>query len=126
MMEISAPYPAADRVIKLPNPGLQDGLSPQNRINVRTAMTGKRYTTVQRQEGKELREFSFTLTRLKALEFYEFCSHHLKDKWGIVWDSQTLIGFVTTNPIELAMSQRAVIAGSKERVDVSFEFRTTG
>ena len=120
----SAPYPAFDHTIHLPEIELNDSRQATHKVNTRVAMSGKKYNTRIKGVG-ELYTWDFVLTRMKALELAAFFKRHPGDLMQVTrHNGDVLIGYILNNPLELEMSARAVVSNSLEEVPVRLEFRT--
>ena len=124
MMTLYAPWPGPTVIMKLPNPDLGDGRRPSSTVRLKRGMDGTIYTTVRKRTQSKLYRYSFTLTRLKSLEFLEFVRIYLGQNIRIVWGTLDIVGVIKTNPTELSLDSRAVAAGSLEETKLSLEFET--
>ncbi len=120
----SAPWPAFDHTVHLPEIELNDSRQANHKVNLRLAMSGKKYDTVIAGVGENY-VWDFVLTRMKALEFLEFYKEHGSDPWQVTrHNGSVLVGYVLNNPLELEMTARAIVADSVEEVPFRLEFRT--
>lgn len=113
----------SNAIILLPSPELADTRNQLNSVVLNRAMDGTVITYVRRISGS-LRQYSFLLTRKKSIEYYQFMQRYLGQQVTILWLSETLVGYIKVNPVELDIVRRAVVCDSKEEVETGFTFQT--
>lgn len=123
MITLRAPYPTIQTMTLLPNPQFGDGEAPRDTVQVRRAMDGTMYTYVRRTGDRRELDYTFFLTRLKALELAAFVrSYHtwpiqLTDHLDQVW-----VGNITTDVVELEAVGRSPDKPGGEMVTVRLQF----
>jgi hypothetical protein len=123
MFEITAPWPTANCRIYLPNPKFGDSESLAIEMNPKRAMDGTLYTYVKTKGLRRKLVLSFTMTRLKSIEFNRFLLMYISQQIKIVDHlNRTWVGYITSNPVEFNTSKRGNPGGGNESVDVDFEF----
>ena len=114
---------ASSGIITLPSPELNDTRNQLNSVQLERAMDGTVVTTVKRVTG-EKRSFQLILTRKKSIELYRFLQLYIDEKLTILWGSETLVGYVLGDPVELDILRRAEVCTSVEEVETKLEFQT--
>jgi hypothetical protein len=123
MIEITAPWPATDCRIYLPNPKFGDSESLAIEMNPKRAMDGTLYTYIKTKGLRRKLIMSFTMTRLKSIELNRFLLMYISQQIKIVDHlSRSWIGYITSNPVEFNTSKRGNPGGGNELVDVELEF----
>lgn len=126
MLQITAPWPSTDCRIYLPNPKFGDSESLAIEMNPKRAMDGTLYTYVKTKGLRRKLLMSFTITRLKSIEFNRFLLMYISKQIMIVDHlARTWVGYITSNPVEFNTSKRGVSGGGDELVDVEIEFEGT-
>ena len=126
MLQITAPWPSADCRIYLPNPKFGDSESLAIEMNPKRAMDGTLYTYVKTKGLRRKLLMSFTMTRLKSIEFSRFLLMYVSKQIKIVDHlDRAWIGYITSNPVEFNTSKRGTPGGGDELVDVEIEFEGT-
>lgn len=123
-MELHSPWPGPTTVTRLPNPDLANARRLGSSMRLKRSMTGSIVTHIKKRTVSKVHKFQFTLTRYKALEVLEFMRIHLGVTMKLLWGVEVLIGVIKTNPTEIALTQRAIVADSVEATSFSFEFET--
>lgn len=128
MFMLSAPYPQLQTTTALPSPQLGDYESLTGTVTTKRAIDGTRYTYVRRKGGRRNLQWTFRLTRNKALELRAFLQSYfasqvrVKDHTGRVW-----IGHFISNPFEFDTPNRAAPAihpmplGETQVITIEFE-----
>lgn len=125
--QIDAPVPAIERTVLMPSPLFSDNEALTSRVTPKRAIDGTLYTYKKSSPRKKL-QWTFGLTRGKALELRSFIINHAADKVritdhrGDIWT-----GYLTNNPFEFDTIQRAVSGrgptGTRdERQSITLEF----
>lgn len=123
MIEFTAPWPSADCRIYLPNPKFGDSESLALEVMPKRAMDGTLYTYVKTKGSRRKLIMSFTITRLKSIEFNRFLRMYISKQIQIVDHlSRTWVGYITTNPVEFSTANRGAPGGGSELVDVEIEY----
>lgn len=130
--QISAPFPSIVTTTLLPNPTFGDGEGATGELNIIRSVNGKRRTYIKSKNGRRKLNWTFRLTRNKAIELLEFFrSYHgnriyVKDHNDRTWE-----GYFITNPFETTSEGAAKPAvqnwptGERWTVELEFEgFRT--
>lgn len=120
MFHLKAGHPAVTGIIRMPEPNMGDGLRPQARVLMKQAMDGSVRTHIKKQDSAREYRFDFELTRLKAIELYEWTNLFTGEQIYVERDNEhDFIGFLKVNPLSLDMASRGVVANSTETVRVS-------
>jgi hypothetical protein len=121
-LQLSAPYPLVVTTTLLPNPQLGDSEALSDTVAIRRAMDGTMYSYVKRGLRRKLL-FDFDLSRMKALELEAFVRAYQASKVLLVDHlSQSWVGHLTGNPVELEGTKRALKSFGNERMSVRLEF----
>ena len=110
--------------ITLPSPELNDTRNQLNTVQLDRAMDGTVVTTVKRISG-EKRSFSFILTRKKSIELYRFLQSYIGQRLTVLHGSETLVGYILGDPVELNILRRAEVCTSVEEVETTIDFQVT-
>lgn len=126
MIQVYAPHPDAESILVLPTPEFGDGERPESRIQIKQAMSGRLQTHVTQKQLEAITyRWSFVLTRMKALELWEFINLHVGKSWRIAWTGRpSIVAVLKVNPLQLNVIRRSVIAGSLETVTIDLEFES--
>ena len=124
-MIIEAPYPGPTGLMVLPEPHLGNGRSETTTLILKHAMDSTVHTYINKRTNKRVHRLSFTLTRMKALEYLEFMKIHISEKMKFTFLTYNITGYVLNNPVELEMTRRAVRCNSSEEVDLDVNLETT-
>lgn len=131
MIKLFASHPAYKQLIFLPNPEFGDITRLESTVQLKRSMNGSTIVThiVKRPNSRTI-EMSFQLTRYKSLEFLEFFKRHGAELMKLVrnyWNDgeEELVGYLKVNPLELEKTERALVAGSLENINVRADFETT-
>ena len=129
-MIIEAPYPDIQTATLLPNPDLLNSEGQGDQHSVLVAMD-KSVNTYIKTTGKNIFNWSFLLTKEKALELREFVKLYSDKRWRVTdHNDDVLIGHLLTNPLELEFysSYTGVCTtlgySLNERTRVELEFET--
>jgi len=127
MFTLQAPHPSLQTTTVLPNPLFGDGENLLTDMSVRRTMDGTLYTYIK-TKGRRGLQWTFRLTRNKALELREFLLSYfaskifVKDHTGRVW-----VGNFINNPFEFDTPHRAAPAispmprGESQTITIQFE-----
>lgn len=108
MFEISAPHPGLQTTTLLPNPEFSDTESLTDEVISKRAVDGTLYTYVKTKGGRRKLQWTFRITRNKALELRAFLLSYYASKVQVVdHNDRTWVGFFTNNPFELTSVGRA-------------------
>lgn len=123
MIEFTAPWPSADCRIYLPNPKFGDSEALTLEVSPKRAMDGTLYTYVKTKNSRRKLVMSFTITRLKSIEFNRFLRLYISKQIHIVDHlARTWVGYITSNPVEFSTQSRGTQGGGGELVAVEIEF----
>lgn len=111
----------------LPDPQFSDGEGLVDEVNRIRATDGTLRTYIKRKGGRRKLQWSFALTRNKAIELEFFMKSYVDSEIRIVdHNARTWIGVFTTNPTELTAERKATPALESwplgERTTVTLEF----
>lgn len=101
MFEMSAPYPALQTTSLLPSPQFSDSEAITDALDIKRSKTGVLYTYVKTKNLRRKLQWTFLVTRNKALEIRAFimsyAAHRVRivDHNGRIW-----IGYLMNNPAE--------------------------
>lgn len=106
-VKLEAPLPLLAATTVLPDPQLNDSLSPKLAVNIERSMNGRRFIYVKRSDRSKL-HYEFVLSRMKALELRAFVAayyraqirvtNHLGEVWHV---------YFASNPFEFEGQGRA-------------------
>ena len=123
MLEITAPWPESECRIYLPNPAYGDSESLTSEVNSKRAIDGTLYTYVKTKGQRRKLLFSFTMTRLKAIELSRFLNMYISKQLKIVDHlNRSWVGYITSNPVEFNTAKRGAVGGGGELVNTEIEF----
>lgn len=123
---IAAPYPAFGGIIVVPDTELQDRMRVGASVITHQAQDGTHYTYTMSPTGKKVYDWTFDLTRQKALQFLEFYRSYNGDKWQVTTHTGlVIVGHILLNPAEIEMVGRALYGDSAEKVSIGFSFEAT-
>lgn len=111
MFQIQAPAPSLQTTTILPNPLLSDQEGLTSTVQSQRATDGTLYTYVKTKAGRRKLQWTFRLTRPKALELRAFVlSYHssrirITDHNNRVW-----VGYFLSNPFEFDTPSRSAPA----------------
>lgn len=123
MFKMEAPHPGYQTTIILPSPNWGDSIETAASMTTIRAMDGTLYTYVKQRAGRKRFQFSFEISRSKALELRAFVkvyystSIRLTDHNNIQW-----IVYLQNNPFESAGNTKAESFPGGETMTVTFEF----
>lgn len=124
-MQFEAPFPAVQTVTVLPEPQWNDTQRLPDAMTLGEAMNGDLYSNVAKTT-KRVYNWSFNISRMKALEFLEFVRAYSAEKWRVTdHEDVVIIGYLLSNPLELNVDRRAKAEGppgSEDNVSVTIEF----
>lgn len=125
MWNIAAPFPLFETIIFLPSADLSNTMKIESRVQHHQMMNGDYVTHKQENANARTYQWSFNLTRRKALELKEFFRLYVGELWQVTDHNDiVLIGYLRNGPLLLEMVSRGVIADSTESVPVTLEFES--
>ncbi len=123
MFRIEGPYPDIQTTTILPSPSWGDVYEPVATVKALRAMDGTLYTYTKLKDKRKKCHWNFKLSRDKALEFKAFLtSYFLKQLRITDHDNVVWIGYLQSNPFELAGGGVAPSFPGGEIMDVSIDF----
>lgn len=100
-VRFSAPSPALQTIIHLPNPAFGDSEGQALTVIFKRSVNNSRYSYIEANETRRKLQFQFEMTQAKGFELIEFIRKYLRVKVEYFDElGQTWIGFFTTNPNE--------------------------
>lgn len=128
MFTLQAPHPALEATTLLPNPEFGDGENLTDEVAVKRAMDGTVYTYVKTKAQRRKLEWTFRLTRNKALELRAFIQAYYASKIRVTdHNDRVWVGYFTDNPFEFDTIARALPArapmprGETQEITIEFE-----
>jgi hypothetical protein len=122
MITLQAPWPGLETTTVLPNPQFNDAQAGQQRLVVKRAMDGTRYTHVHTTESRYKLTYQFSISRMKALELRAFIqayyqsqvrlTNHKSEVWRVLF---------TNNPFEFEGVSKAGGLPGNELMNVTIE-----
>jgi hypothetical protein len=107
MFYLSAPYPSLQTTSVLPNPQFGDAESLCVTVTRKLSMNGKRRTYIKRHDSRRKLQWSFRLTRYKALELRAFLTSYFAAQIKVVdHNGRVWLGCFTSNPFEFDWPDR--------------------
>jgi hypothetical protein len=107
MFQFEAPFPAPVTTSVLPNPEFSNPESLTDSVDPRRAMDGTLRTYIKRKDRCKM-QWTFSLTRNKALEIYAFLvSYFASDIRVTDHENRVWIGNFTNNPFEFTGDRKA-------------------
>lgn len=119
---LQAPLPAIQTTSLLHSPLFSDSEAVRQSVGIKRAMDGTKFSYVKSNPRSKL-NYSFTITRMKALELQAFIKVYYRadvrivNHKGEVWDCN-----FTSNPFESTGNGRAGGLPGNEVVDITLEF----
>jgi hypothetical protein len=120
---ISAPVPALQSFIVLPNPEFADTEGKPVSVNFKRTMNGAKRTFVK-SNSRRILSWQFRLTRAKGIELQRFFTSYfraklqIEDHKGTIWQ-----GYLTNDPFEFAAETKARGWPGSEQVAIRVEFQ---
>ena len=112
----------------LPSPQFSDSEALVDSLQQQRAMDGTRYVYVHRRQGRRKVQWTFLLTRNKALELRAFITSYFASQIkAIDHNDEVWVGNFVNNPFELDTPERGAPAiapmprGEVETIQVEFE-----
>jgi hypothetical protein len=128
MFLFQAPYPALQTTTVLPSPQFSDSESLPDTFNQQKAMDGTRYIYVHRKQGRRKAQWTFLLTRNKALELRAFIlAYYASQVRAVDHDDNVWVGNFINNPFEMDTPERGGPAispmpkGEAQTIQIEFE-----
>lgn len=120
-----APNDLPSAVMITPPPAMSDSVALAGATVIGNTMDGEQ-VSYRRPFPTRTHTWSFTLTRMKAIELRDFFTLFAGEKIKIVkHDDTILLGFFEINPLSLAAISRGVISDSVEKMTVEITFKST-
>ena len=95
----------------LPNPQFSDGEGLTEEVNRIRATDGTLRTYIKRKGGRRKLQWTFSLSRNKAIELEFFVKSYVDSEIKIVdHNDRTWLGFFTSNPVEITTDRKATPA----------------
>ena len=112
----------------LRDPQFSDGEGLTSEVNRIRSTDGTLRTYIKRKDGRRKLQWSWVLTRNKAIEFEMFIKAYVDFEIKVVdHNGRTWLGYITTNPVEITANRKATPAvqswplGESCSVTVDFE-----
>lgn len=128
MFILQAPHPALEATTLLPNPQFGDGENLTDEVQVKRAMDGTLYTYVKTKNDRRRLEWTFRLTRNKALELRAFIQAYYATAIRVTDHNERVwVGHFVNNPFEFDTPSRAAPAiapmprGETQEITIEFE-----
>jgi hypothetical protein len=117
MFQLAAPHPGIQTISLLPNPQFSDGEALTAAVTPKRATDGTLYTYVKTKGGRRKLNWSFRLSRAKALELRAFLLSYFASKIQVTdHNGRVWVGNFTGNPFELDSS-----APGLDNITIEFE-----
>jgi hypothetical protein len=121
LVTIQAPWGAITKTIVLPSPLFQDAENLVDDLTIDFAEDGTLYTYIRTQLNRRL-NYTFQLTRQKALEFQDFIDEFNSDSWKVTnWKGEVWKVKLVTNPVEFVPARRGGPCGPTTDVSITLE-----
>lgn len=127
MFILQAPIPALEATTLLPNPQFGDSENLTDEVQTKRAMDGTLYTYVKKKTKRRL-QWSFRLTRNKALELRAFIQAYYAAKIKVTDHNERIwFGYFMDNPFQFDTPGRAAPAispmprGEYQDITITFE-----
>lgn len=105
---IAAPYPGIEVITNLPSPAMSDIERRKNQVEERRSINGTYRTYLKSSTSYEF-DYTFNLTKAKALELQAFIKSYFRATWVIRdQDGVTYIVALTNNPWQFIADRAAV------------------
>jgi len=124
---MQAPFPIIQTTSILPNPRLGDSEGLRDAVMMKRALDGTRYTYVKRKGVRKM-QWTFKLTRNKALEMRAFFQSYFASKIKVVdHNDRVWVGNFVNNPFEFDTVSRSGPAispmprGEAQTITIEFE-----
>lgn len=128
MFIFQAPHPTLEATTLLPNPQFGDGENLTDEVQVKRAMDGTLYTYVKTKNDRRRLEWTFLLTRNKALELRAFIQAYYATAIKVTDHNERVwAGHFVNNPFEFDTPSRAAPAiapmprGETQEITIAFE-----
>jgi hypothetical protein len=123
MFILEGPYPNIQTTTILPSPDWGDVNEPVATVKALRTMDGTLYTYTQTKNKRRKCHWDFKLSRDKALELKAFMASYYRTQIRVTdHDSVVWVGYLQTNPFELAGSDHAPSFPGGELATVSIDF----
>jgi hypothetical protein len=123
MLRLEAPAPGYQTTVLLPSPEWGDSVEVASSLTTIRAMDGTLYTYSKQREGRKRLQYSFVISRAKALELRAFVKVYYRTAMRItdhnddVWEA-----YLQSNPFNEAGQSKALDFPGGETMTVSLEF----
>lgn len=108
MFVMRAPFPFIATTTLMPSPVWSDSKNLTSIVTIMRAMDGTPYTYVTSKSGRRLYQWTFELSRHKALELREFFDAYFSQKIKVTdHNGDIIIGYIKNNPFDFAGAGRA-------------------
>jgi len=128
MFILQAPHPALEATTLLPDPSWGNGENLTDEIQVKRAMDGTLYTYVKTKNDRRHLQWTFRLTRNKALELRAFIQAYFAAKIKVTDHNERVwIGYFINSPFEFDTPGRAAPSidpmprGETQEITIEFE-----
>jgi len=128
MFILQAPHPALEATTLLPSPQFGDCENLTDEVMVKRAMDGTLYTYVKTKHGRRGLQWTFLLTRNKALELRAFIQAYYATAIKVTDHNERVwVGHFVNNPFEFDTPSRAAPAiapmprGETQEITIEFE-----
>ena len=123
MFKIIAPYPTYQMTTILPSPDFSNGQRSVGTINKQRAMDGTLYTHIKRKQERQHFQWSFELSRHKAIELKQLVNLYYGLPMRVVdHTNATYLGYIINNPVEFTANGKAEGWPGGETYLVTIEF----
>lgn len=123
MFTMRAPYPYVTTTTVMPSPRFSDSKALAAIVNRMRAMDGTLYTYINSKNGRRVYNWTFELSRHKALEVREFLDSYFSQQIQVTdHNDVTIVGYVKNNPFDFEGVGRAGGLPGDETMSVTIEF----
>jgi hypothetical protein len=126
MFIIKAPHPIYQTSIIMPSPERGNSEALAAEVQILRSINGKQYVYKKDKQGRRIFQWSFILSRYKAIELRNFVKAYYSCAIKIIdHDSNIFIGYLQNNPFELGNGSRAggFPGDETQRITLEFEER---
>ncbi len=123
MFILMAPFPAYAVTTILPSPQLSNSKSSVAILTILETIDGSKYTYPKPKENRKKHQWSFELSRHKAIELKEFISRYFASLIKVVdHNNESILGYFQSNPFDFSDSKIAEDFPGKELVHITLDF----
>lgn len=120
---LQGPYPAIVSTTLLPSPDWGDSKALKGTVTYMRAIDGTLYTYVKQKGNKKKLQWTFELSRNKALELRAFLEAYFGEMIKITdHNNDVWIGYLVNNPFEFSTKSAAQRWPGEEAMGVQLEF----